>query len=191
MTELETMQRAKMYIDKLSKGINPIDDSVIPEDDIINNARLSRCLVYVSDVLGKVIDNGGVVSVNRKKKELFNITLDKMEKFQFSDMPIPVSKIAERINSLIDTENMRRINHNHITNWLISLEMLRVIEKPDGKTKKRPTAQGNEIGITTEERMGMNGNNYTIVLYNREAQQFIVDNIEAIIGMMPRKGDVK
>ena len=39
MTELETMQRAKMYIDKLAKGINPLDDSVIPEDDNVKESK--------------------------------------------------------------------------------------------------------------------------------------------------------
>lgn len=69
MTELETMQRAKMYIDKLAKGINPLDDSIVPEDGIINNVRLSRCLFYVSDVLRQVIENGGVTPPKKKKKE--------------------------------------------------------------------------------------------------------------------------
>lgn len=190
MTDLETIQRAKMYIDKLAKGINPLDDSVIPEDDIINNVRLSRCLFYVSDVLRQVIDNGGAVGAKSKKKEAFSITLDEIEKFQFSDTSLPVSKIAEGINSLVDNENMKKITHKHITDWLISIEMLQINTKPDGKTTKRPTVHGNEIGITTEDRIGMNGN-YTVVLYNRQAQQFIVDNIDAIIDMMNRKGDEK
>ena len=37
MTELEKMQRAKMYIDKLANGINPIDDRPAADSDIINN----------------------------------------------------------------------------------------------------------------------------------------------------------
>ena len=43
MTELETLERAKMYMDNLANGINPIDGSVIPDEDIVNNVRLSRC----------------------------------------------------------------------------------------------------------------------------------------------------
>ena len=33
MTELETLERAKMYMEKLANGINPIDDTVIPDED--------------------------------------------------------------------------------------------------------------------------------------------------------------
>ena len=59
MTELEVMQRAKMYIDKLANGINPIDDTAVSENDVINNVRLSRCFFYVSEILRQVIENGG------------------------------------------------------------------------------------------------------------------------------------
>ena len=61
MTELEAMQRAKMYLDKLAQGIDPITNQEVPEDSVLNNVRLARCFFYVSDVLGKVIDNGGVI----------------------------------------------------------------------------------------------------------------------------------
>ena len=186
MTELETMQRAKMYIDKLAKGINPLDNSVIPENDIINNVRLSRCLFYVSDVLRQVIENGGRVVVKNSKKEPFSITFNEIEKFQPSDMPIPVSKIAERINSLVNNANMKKLTYKNITDWLLSIEMLQISIKPDGKTTKMPTASGNELGITTEERIGTKGN-YIVALYNRQAQQFIVDNIDSIIDMMNSK----
>ena len=43
MTELEKIAYAKMFIDKLANGINPLDDSKIPDGDIVNNVRLSRC----------------------------------------------------------------------------------------------------------------------------------------------------
>ena len=44
MTELETMQRAKMYLDKLARGIDPITDREMPEDAVLNNVRICRCL---------------------------------------------------------------------------------------------------------------------------------------------------
>ena len=71
MTELEKIERAKMYMDKLANGINPIDDTMAPDDDLINNVRLSRCFFFVSDVLRQVIENGGTKSaVNKKLKKL-------------------------------------------------------------------------------------------------------------------------
>ena len=48
MTELETIQRAKMYLDKLAQGIDPISGQEIPNDSVLNNVRLARCFFYVS-----------------------------------------------------------------------------------------------------------------------------------------------
>ncbi|MBP5166657.1 MAG: hypothetical protein ILP09_05290 [Oscillospiraceae bacterium] len=50
MTELETLQRAKMYLDKLANGIDPLTDRPAGENDRIHQARISRCLFYVSDI---------------------------------------------------------------------------------------------------------------------------------------------
>ena len=47
MTELETVQRAKMYMDKLAQGIDPISGQELPEDSALNNVRLARCFFYV------------------------------------------------------------------------------------------------------------------------------------------------
>ena len=75
MTELKKIEYAKSFIDKLAKGINPLDGTSIPEQDIINNVRLSRCFFYVSDILRQVIENGGVQEKNEKKnKKAFYIS---------------------------------------------------------------------------------------------------------------------
>ena len=52
----------------------------------------------------------------------------------------------------------------------------------DSARVKCPTANGKEIGILLEERQGQYGS-YYVTLYNREAQQFIVDNIDAILSL--------
>ena len=70
MTELEIMQRAKAYIDQLANGINPIDGTSVADSDVINNVRISRCLFYVSDILKRVIDNGGSISKRKKSPKV-------------------------------------------------------------------------------------------------------------------------
>ena len=53
-TELETMKHAKEYIDKLANGIDPFTDKPVPDGDIINNVKLSRCFFYISGILEKL-----------------------------------------------------------------------------------------------------------------------------------------
>lgn len=180
MTELETLERARMYMEKLAKGINPIDGSVIPEEDVVNNVRLSRCFFYVADVLRQVIDNGGVAPQKKQKKEHFALTVEKRTAFQFSDTPIPISEIARRINALIDEDAMKKLSYSAIRDWLVSLNMLEDTLNGEGKTVKSPTGRGEQMGIIREARMGQNGA-YFVVVYNRAAQNFILDNLDAII----------
>ena len=70
MTEIETMQHAKNYIDKLANGIDPLTDEIIKDDSVINNVRISRCLFYVSNVLQDVINNGGAVGRTVKPQKV-------------------------------------------------------------------------------------------------------------------------
>ena len=180
MTELETLERAKMYMEKLANGINPIDGSVIPDEDIVNNVRLSRCFFYVSDVLRQVIENGGVTPQKKIKKEPFSLTVEQREAFEFSTVPIPISEISKRINTLSTNENMSTLSYAVIRDWLMSLGMLEYALDGNGKNVVRPTPQGESIGIALEARNGANGP-YFVVVYNLAAQHFILDNLDAII----------
>ena len=79
-----------------------------------------------------------------------------------------------------DLETTKKISAASINNWLLNLQLLEAIVQPNGKTKKLPTEQGKELGIFTEERTGQYGT-YISVLFSSAAQQFIYDNIDAII----------
>ncbi len=184
MTELEKIERAKMYIDKLANGVNPIDDSIVPEQDAINNVRLSRCFFFVSDVLRQVIENGGIgpqkKAVHKEKKLPFSLPVEQRNSFQFSEDPIAISVLARRINDLINTNEMAPLKYSSITSWLVAIGMLS-LPNPDSLRKtKIPTPEGNRIGITSEERVGQNGP-YTGVFYDETAQHFIMDNLDAIL----------
>ena len=64
---LELLKHAKGYIEKLANGINPLTGEIVPDNELINNIRISRCLFYVNEVLGEVYENGGI-NKNRGKR---------------------------------------------------------------------------------------------------------------------------
>ena len=182
MTELEKIERAKMYMDKLANGIDPISDKEVPEDDIINNVRLSRCFFFVSDVLRQVLENGGVgkrKKVGRLVKIPFELSYEQRKNYNYSDSPISISEISRRISALSENESMSQMKYGSITGWLAQIGMLETSLLATGRQTKRPTSAGRDLGIFTEARTGMNGD-YIAVLYNRNAQQFIIDNLDAI-----------
>ena len=193
MTELEKIERAKMYMDKLANGMNPIDNTMVPDEDIINNVRLSRCFFFVSDVLRQIIENGGITSsvAGKKIKKIpLSIPFDKRSRFDYSEKPISASEIAARVNALVDTENMKKLTYSGILSWLTEIGMMEWALTPDGKRTKHPTPMGKENGISIEDRIGNNGS-YQVVVYNSQAQHFIVDNLDAILASENRKTEMQ
>lgn len=180
MTELEMINRAKTYIDKLANGVNPLTDEPVSENDIVNNVRISRCFFYISDLLRRFAEGGFPEAAKKGKKQPFILTEEQRKRFEFSETPISVSEIARRFNAAVNTEGAVQMRYSGITFWLIESGLLSVDRREDGREVKLPTAAGMELGISQEVRSGANGS-YTVVVYNENAQRYIVDNIDAIL----------
>lgn len=186
MTEAELLLHAKSYIDQLAQGINPLTGKPVPEGELINNVRISRCFFYVSGVLGKVAEYGGLEAIPAKRHSTnaslppFRISQDVLRRFDYSDESLLVSHIANRVNALVDTSAMKKLSGAAILKWLERIGMLEEVLTDAGKKSRRPTPQGNAMGISVEMRQGYSGP-YQAVTYNRQAQQFIIDNMDAIL----------
>ena len=180
MEDMELLTRAKTYIDKLANGVNPITDEYVDESDVVNNVRISRCFFYVSDVLRRVIENGGSMKKPKSKREPFRISDEALNKYEYSDEPISITRVLRRINELINQNEMKRLSYKTVTQWLIKVGMLGYSNWQYGNAKISPTELGKEIGITIEKRVGSRGEFYA-TYYNRMAQEFIINHIDAIV----------
>ena len=113
ITELEKMERAKMYIDKMAEGINPITNEYAPENDTINNVRISRCLFYVSEILEKVIANGGEVTQAVKStggsRNFFFITDEQLDRLSPRENSCYAKDIAEDIKTAVSRAIGRKV----------------------------------------------------------------------------------
>jgi len=180
MTELEIIARAQMYLEKLANGVNPLTGAEVGESDVINDIRIARCLFYTSGVLKQIVDNNGRFKIEKPDRKPFSITPEQLKHFRYSDYGLSVTEIAKRFNELIDIAYMKELKTKDISEWLVEAGLLQNIVV-NNKTRRRPTPQGESIGIYTEEKTSMYGVAYEAVLYNAKAQRFIVDNIGAII----------
>lgn len=180
MTELEKIKRAKIYMDKLANGINPLDDSDVPESSLINDVRLARCFFFVSEVLQRSIQVPPSEPKKKRGKVPFSITQAQLHGFPYSDVPVSVSQIIKALNLLAADDNMLHLKYSDIASWLIEVGLLKPYTTTTGRNVKRPTEQGKAQGITIVERDGMNGP-YKVVVYDRNAQQLIVDNLIGLL----------
>ena len=171
MTELETMQRAKMYLDKLAKGIDPISDQPLPEDTALNQVRLSRCFSYVSGVLEQVIANGGL-----PRTKPFSISPQQLAWVQLSPEPIRMTQLTERISDAVRDPKMKRPSHKSISDWLLKNGLVEPKPGPDGKNHRVPTPAGQQLGISVRTVQGQYGD-YEAVYYDINAQRFVLDHL--------------
>ena len=193
MTELEIMQRAQMYIDSLSRGIDPLTGQPVLPDDIVKNARISRCLSYVSGVLGKVIDNGGEVvssKPSRAEKEPFSLTDEQIDALLPTVEHISASKLAGIINGLIDPAKMHKLTASAINEWLAEAGLVFDMTDSHGIKRRSPTPQGEALGISEQETSNSSGV-YRYIAFDKNAQQFVFDNLPAIIETSNRESEQK
>lgn len=188
MTENEKLQLAKKYIDYLSRGFNPLDESPVSNNDVIRNERISRCLVYVSGVLGEVIEKGiaeerqfSYKKAEKQKKEEFYITQQERAKFIFSDEPLTSTEIAVGLSSIIDSEKYRDLKGVAINEWLAGMGFLKEELDYNGRKRYVNTDEGISIGITSEQRLSKYNTPYQVVKFTKAAQEFVIDNLDGII----------
>lgn len=178
LTELETMQRAKMYMDKLAQGIDPISGQEVPEDSVLNNVRLARCFFYVSGILNQVIANGG--KVQKASKSDFKITQDELNRVKPVQEPIRITQFLNLLMAAINDPDRKPMKTTVITDWLLEKGFLAVQTLSNGKSMRLPTEMGTQIGMFTKTCQGERGT-YQAVFYSMEAQQFLLDHLLEVL----------
>lgn len=180
VTELDKLNRAKEYLEALAEGVDPLTGEEMAQDTVLNNVRLSRCFFYVADILRQVIDNGGTVSRPGSQRP-FHITPEEISRVAISDNPVPVSIIVKAVNDAVADPGRKKLSVITVTNWLVKQGYLNEQETEPGKHRKALTQKSAMIGMTSEMRKGARGA-YEIMLYDSNAQRFLLDNMKNISG---------
>ena len=170
--DLKRLKIAIEWIGKLANGVNPIDDSTLSDNDIVNNVHISRCLFYVSDTLEEIINKKP--SSKKQKKQEFQLTQEIAENVYIAETT-GIAMFVREINMVIP-EDMRSLAISKVTEWLVSVGYLEERVRSDGRKYKAPTELGTSIGITSEWKEGLQGR-YLSVSYDANAQHFILENL--------------
>lgn len=195
-TELDTMKHAKEYIDKLANGIDPFTDKPVPDGEIVNNVKLSRCFFYISGILEKVIQNGGEIAtaktvevVKPQKRGAVVITDEARARFKCFINDVSLSTFTDMINKHLDSDVSIKLKGSAIADWLTVIGMLTEETLPNGRRKRVPTDSGISEGIRLNEYFTPGGFPRYAVMITPSAQQFVLDNIDAIAEMngLPRE----
>ena len=172
MTELEKIEYTKGFVDKLAEGINPIDGTPIAEGDLLNNVRISRCMYYVSDILRRVIENGGIEGKKPAKRGRAPFALSDSARRGLipADEPLRISQVTSLINEKVDPEAMKNLRSGVITRWLLGIGALEQVQLPSGKETKLPTPQGRsltDLGVTPDVEIEYDDETYAKLYYSQ------------------------
>lgn len=160
------------WIKKLANGINPINGNSLSDNDVVNNVHISRCLFFVGDIL-EDMGKKKPSSAKQYDKE-FHLSPEDLSRIYITES-CSISVFVKEINRVIPND-MKPLSYSSVTNWLLRIGYLDEIIKEDGHKTRIPTDLGKSIGISTEQRVGSNGE-YTAVIYNANAQKFILENL--------------
>lgn len=178
MTTEERYYTTKLYLDKLSCGIDPISGEEFPEDEVLNNVLLCRAFSFASSVLEEVIRNG--CKVGKKTPTMdFRITDEQRRNIVISENAVTVSVIVSRINKVLD-EGVKCIATPRVTQWLEMQGLLSSVDMGDGRRNRIATDEGEKLGIETVETE-FQGRTIKKNLYNLNAQAFIIANLSEIM----------
>ncbi|MBR6286097.1 MAG: hypothetical protein IKR18_03785 [Bacteroidaceae bacterium] len=175
MIDKEKIITAKMWIEKLANGINPLNDEQVKNDDIINNVHISRCLFHVAELLGEI--KVGTAAVRRGRKPFF-LSSKEVANIQIST-PGGIANFVKLVNGYIPVD-MKPLSASQVIKWLRNEGMLQEVLKEDGHKTNLPTEKGNRLGIATEVQRNYEGLEYQRVVYGVDAQRFMLNNIESI-----------
>lgn len=193
MTKLQTLQRAKSYIEMLSSCIDPISGQKVPSDSVLSGERIRKCFSFVAEILDEAISTGGLISlpgedstaetVFIRQKNSFCLTSDEKAKIKISDTPIPPMTFMKNINKVIDATKVEKLSLTVVNEWLLKNGYITENKVPTvvNKTVKTITPTSHQIGIFEQEILdAKTEQTKTQLLFSKRAQEFILANIDAI-----------
>lgn len=194
MNKLQVIQRAKLYMDMLSEGLDPVNGEAVENDSVLQQERLKKCFAFVSGILDEIITTGGLVNIPAtessviyiKKKTAFSMDPQRRNNIQITDNPISLSAFVKNINVAVDTESMEKLSLTTVNKWLLKQGYLTESKVPAviNRNVKMTTHLSEQIGVIEQTIIDQKtGETKTQLLFSKQAQEFILNNMDAIISM--------
>jgi ATP-dependent DNA helicase RecQ len=148
------------------------------ESEFLNVSGIGQIkLARYGDVFLKEINHflGNNITKESTLGDLFSYI---RENILLVEEPISISIFVRQINEIISEKYTTKLLIKKVSSWLMDNNYLSEELNDFGKYHKVPTDQGLKIGISNELRAKENATTYHINLYNKNAQQILLDNLE-------------
>lgn len=177
--DLTKLNVAIRYVERIADGCNPVNNTPLETDDVLNNQNIIRCMYFIKEVLEEVRRNDGVISGRKAKAEAMPFPVEVLDEFEYQEDK-SITHVLRQIFEPVADSNVKKMSAVKINTLLLEDGYLAEEENPGtGKTRKVVTPQGKELGIYMMERE-FNGRVYEAVMYNKNAQEYVVKRIRKL-----------
>lgn len=182
--DLKRLEVAIQYIRRMSDGKNPVTNRPAPENEVLNNMNVHRCLKFIDEVLTDVHKSGGTVGMISQRAHKQSVSeifpYDALAQYRYlQDQQI--SYFLKQLEEYLPEGQKIPVPATTITLWMRENGYLeKKVLGDTGKENSVPTTKGEKLGLYTE-KAGTYPNEYYRVFYNESAQRFIIDNFRRIL----------
>jgi hypothetical protein len=129
--DIEKIEKARLIIQKIADGTNPINGQPVEADSFLHDSRITRCFYFISEVLEAVVKG----TYSNKKINDFVITDEQKNKVVFTEGNIGVNEAARCINLQLNPLMSKKVTGAQLNKGLKRLGILSEAVE-DGKEQK-------------------------------------------------------
>lgn len=176
--EFDRIDKAKVVLEKIARGVDPLTGDPVGEDSFLNDARIVRCFYFAGEILDNVLN--GVYSSRSSKSQGFFITPEQKERIRFTSGKIGVNEFSKNINECIDLSRSKKLTGVELNRRLKKMGVLGDADAGGGKKRTALSDESAKYGFEMERR-SYNGVEYEMVVINDDGKRYLLDNIETIM----------
>lgn len=182
--DTKRLETAILYLQRITEGHNPVNNMPAEDDSVMNNPNVIRCMFFVKEVLEKVKKNDGYIGSKprvAKDDAKIDFPIEAIKGYQYTGDK-SLTNFLNQLNGLVDLERYKKLTTKPFMIWLRVNGFL--FDKEDPELCKKvtiPTDKGIELGIKAEKTINFRNEEFYYITYNKNAQEFILENIGKIL----------
>ena len=184
--DLKRLEVAIQYVRRMVEGRNPVTNRPVPDNEVLTNINVHRCLKFIDEVLTDVHNSGGSVGMSAQRTRAPKTPVS--EAFPYETLQQyrylqdqQISYFMKQLEEYLPEGTKMPVSATTITLWLRENGYLeKKLINDTGKENSVPTRKGENLGLYSE-KAGLYPNEYYRVFYNESAQRFIIENFRKIL----------
>ena len=183
MKDIQMLEKAQFYLDMLAQSKDPTTGGKV-DCEVLQRDQVKSVLQFTAFILNELAENHKTSYKSIHRAAFSTSGIDKSQ-IKISDSPIWLSSFVNRINEQVNRRIMRRLTKETLLAWLVSMGYI-LADRMSMKGRRKHyllSDTSEEFGISIDEYVDKEtGKVYENITLTQKAQEFIINNLEMIIG---------